>query len=280
MAPGPSPEIVPAARLMVESAVPVVPVARLPFALTETSVLGIIPARYESTRLPGKALLDLAGRPMIEHVYRRAAAARALDALIVATDDGRIAAAVDAFGGVACMTSPSHASGTDRLAEIASALPCGILVNIQGDEPLLDPAVIDAVVEPLQADRSIAMSTAARRVRDEAELASASMVKVVRDATGAALYFSRAAIPWGRDRPAVADARIHVGLYGYRRATLLALAGLPQGPLERAEALEQLRALEHGIRIQVVETDYESHEVNTPGDLERVRHRMLAGTHG
>ena len=131
---------------MLEFTVPAVPVTRLPFALTESSVLGIIPARYQSTRLPGKALVDIAGRPMIEHVYRRAAAARSLDAVVVATDDDRIARAVDAFGGVACMTSPSHASGTDRLAEVAAAVPCGLIVNVQGDEPLLDPAVIDAAV--------------------------------------------------------------------------------------------------------------------------------------
>lgn len=266
--------------MMVEFVVPVVPVTRLPFALTETSVLGIIPARFQSTRLPGKALLDIAGRSMIEHVYRRASAAESLDALLVATDDERIARAVAGFGGVTCMTSSSHASGTDRLGEVAAAVPCGLIVNIQGDEPLLDPSVIDAAVAPLRADPTIEMGTAARCLRDTAELGNPHMVKVVRDSQGFALYFSRAPIPYGRDGSSVPVARVHVGLYVYRRATLLRLARLTAGPLERAEALEQLRALENGIRIHVVDTDYESQEVNTAEDLERVRQHMLASTHG
>jgi 3-deoxy-manno-octulosonate cytidylyltransferase (CMP-KDO synthetase) len=248
--------------------------------LTEASVLGIIPARYQSSRLPGKALVDLAGRPMIEHVYRRAAAARSLDAVVVATDDDRIARAVDAFGGVACMTSPSHPSGTDRLAEIAAAVPCGLIVNVQGDEPLLDPAVIDAAVAPLKHDSSIEMGTAARRVRAEHELTNPNMVKVVCDAAGFALYFSRAPIPHGRDGSAAVSARIHVGLYVYRRDVLLRLAALEPSPLERAEALEQLRALEHGIRLAVVDTEFTSHEINTPEDLAHVRQLMLTSTHG
>ena len=265
---------------MLEFTVPVVPVTRLPFALTEASVLGIIPARFQSSRLPGKALVDLAGRPMIEHVYRRAAAARSLDAVVVATDDDRIADAVDRFGGVACMTSATHQSGTDRLAEVAAAVPCGLLVNIQGDEPLLDPGVIDTAVQPLVDDDSIAMGTAARRVRNEEELINPGTVKVVCDAAGFALYFSRAPIPHGRDTSALPLARVHVGLYVYRRATLLQLARLAPSPLERAEALEQLRALEHGIRIRVADTEFQSHEVNTPEDLAHVRQLMLTSTHG
>lgn len=262
---------------MVEFDVPAVPVTRLPFALTETSVLGIIPARYQSTRLPGKALLDIGGRPMIEHVYRRARAAKMLDAVLVATDDERIADAVDSFGGVACMTSPTHASGTDRLAEIASAVPCALIVNVQGDEPFLDPAVIDAAVAPLVADPSIAMGTAARRLRDRDELGNPHMVKVVRESGGTALYFSRSAIPYAADGSAT-QARIHIGLYVYRRDTLLRLARLSPSPLERAESLEQLRALENGIRIHVVDTSYESFEINTPADLERARaHAATAG---
>jgi 3-deoxy-manno-octulosonate cytidylyltransferase (CMP-KDO synthetase) len=248
--------------------------------LTETSVLGIIPARFQSSRLPGKALVDLAGRPMIEHVYRRATAARSLDAVLVATDDERIAAAVDACGGVACLTDTAHASGTDRLAEVAAQVPCDLIVNIQGDEPLLDPGVVDAAVAPLKADPSIEMGTAARRLRGDHELISPNMVKVVCDSRGFALYFSRAPIPHGRDAPAVSLARIHIGLYVYRRGTLLRLARLAPSPLERAEALEQLRALEHGIRIAVVDTAFESHEVNTPEDLAHVRQLMLTSTHG
>ena len=208
---------------------------------------------------------------MIEHVYRRAARAARIDAILIATDDERIAAAADAFGAVAVMTAATHSSGTDRLAEIASSVPCDLLVNVQGDEPLLDPAVIDAVVEPMLRDRSIEMATAARRLRHPDELHNPGMVKVVCDVRGSALYFSRAPIPHGRDASAVDAARVHIGLYAYRRATLQRLAALPPGILERLEALEQLRALENGIRIHVVETAFTSAEVNTPEDLERVR---------
>jgi 3-deoxy-manno-octulosonate cytidylyltransferase (CMP-KDO synthetase) len=254
---------------VVESDVPAV--TRLPCALTETSVLVVIPARYQSTRLPGKALADIAGRPMIEHVYRRARAAASVDAVVVATDDERISDAVKAFGGIAVMTAATHATGTDRLAEVASTVPCDLIVNVQGDEPLLDPAVIDAAVAPLRRDPSIEIGTAARPLRDASELTNPNMVKVVCDRRGGALYFSRAPIPHGPDEPALTAARIHVGLYVFRRATLLRLAQLPPGRLERLEALEQLRALEHGIRIHVVDTTYESAEVNTTEDLERVR---------
>lgn len=250
--------------------VPAVPVTRGLFTLTESSVLAIIPARYQSTRLPGKALLDIAGRPMIEHVYRRAAAARSIDAVIVATDDERIAAAVERFGGAAQLTAPTHPSATDRVAEIAAALPCRIIVNLQGDEPLINPDVIDAVVQPMLADPSIALATAARPIRGD-EVRNPHVVKVVTDLDGFALYFSRAPIPFGRDRPAIGLTRAHIGLYVYRRDTLLRLAQLPPTPLEEAEALEQLRALEHGIRIKVVDTQYESLGVDTAEDLERVR---------
>jgi 3-deoxy-manno-octulosonate cytidylyltransferase (CMP-KDO synthetase) len=256
---------------VVEFAVPAVPVTRLPFALTETSVLAIIPARYQSTRLPGKALADIAGRPMIEHVYRRAASAKSVDAVVIATDDVRIASAAATFGAVAVMTLPEHPSGTDRLAEVAASVSCGLVINVQGDEPFLDPAVIDAVVEPMRRDPSIEMATAARRLREIDELHNPNMVKVVSDRRGYAMYFSRAPIPHGRDRSARDDARIHVGLYAYRRDTLLRLAHLPPTRLERLESLEQLRALEHGIRILVVDTHYSSAEVNTADDLERVR---------
>lgn len=269
---------------------PAVPVRRLPFTLTETSVLAIIPARYQSTRLPGKPLIDIAGRSMIEHVYRRASDARAVDHVLVATDDTRIAAAVDAFGGVAVMTDAAHPSGTDRLAEVAATLPCSVIVNVQGDEPLLDPDTIDAVVQPLLADPTIEMSTLSRAIGAE-ELASPHVVKVVSDRDGFALYFSRSPIPYDRDgalhREAAprggghenhrgaerenAVARGHVGVYAYRRATLLHLARLAPTPLETIERLEQLRALEHGIRIKVIETNTRPIGVDTPNDLEHIR---------
>lgn len=249
----------------------------LPFKLTESSVVAIIPARYHSTRLPAKALADIAGRPMIEHVYRRAAEARSVAGVIVATDDTRIAQAVTRFGGVAWMTRVDHPSGTDRLAEVARDLPCGVVINVQGDEPLLDPRLIDAVVAPLQADPGLDMATACRPAESPEEFASPHAVKVVRDAAGRALYFSRAPIPHPRDAAGgvPAEARVHIGLYGYRRAALLRLAGLAPSPLERTEALEQLRALAHGLAIQVVDTTYQSIGVDTPADLARVRDQLL-----
>jgi 3-deoxy-manno-octulosonate cytidylyltransferase (CMP-KDO synthetase) len=197
---------------MVEFAVPAVPVTRLPFALAETSVLAIIPARFQSSRLPGKALADIGGRPMIEHVYQRARRAASVDAVVIATDDDRIARAAESFGGVAVMTAATHRSGTDRLAEVAASVPCDLIVNVQGDEPLLDPSVIDAVVQPMRRDPSIAMGTAARPLRSAEELQNPHLVKVVCDRDGFALYFSRAPIPYSHDATAVTAARIHIGL--------------------------------------------------------------------
>lgn len=211
---------------------------------------------------------------MIEHVYRRATAARTVTAVMVATDDQRIAQAVERFGGVVCMTSADHPTATDRVAEVARQYPCSIVVNLQGDEPLLDPSVVDATVSLLQRDPTVDMGTAARPIANDAELANPNVVKVVTDRDGCALYFSRAAIPHGRDRSSVQLARAHIGLYVYRRETLLRLASLPPEPLEQIEALEQLRALAHGIRIKVADTAYESIGVDTAEDLERVRKLM------
>jgi 3-deoxy-manno-octulosonate cytidylyltransferase (CMP-KDO synthetase) len=246
--------------------------------LTESSVLAIIPARYQSTRFPGKPLADLLGRPMIAHVWQRASQARLVDALVVATDDERIAAAVLTAGGQALMTSPEHQTGTDRLAEVARTRPCRIVVNVQGDEPLIDPAVIDAVIAPMLGPNPPAMSTACRPVRDRDEFLSPHAVKVVRNAAGDALYFSRAPIPAARD-PFTAvptEARIHVGVYAYQRDVLLRLAGSPVAPLEAIEALEQLRALTAGDRIHVVETEYHSTGVDTPDDLACVRQLLMS----
>ncbi|MCC7125077.1 MAG: 3-deoxy-manno-octulosonate cytidylyltransferase [Acidobacteria bacterium] len=241
--------------------------------MTEPSVVAIIPARFHSTRLPAKILADIAGRPMIEHVYMRAAAARTVSAVIVATDDQRIERVVHGFGGHAAMTRADHLSGTDRLAEVAATLTCDIVVNVQGDEPLLDPSVIDAVVAPMLADPTLPMATACRPVRDIHEFTSPGAVKVVRDEGGRAMYFSRAPVPFPRDAQATVpdEARIHVGLYAYRRAALLALAALPPAAAERTESLEQLRALANGLAIQVVETTHQSFGVDTAADLERVR---------
>ena len=214
---------------------------------------------------------------MIEHVYRRAAAATTVSRVIVATDDRRIADAVAAFGGDAVMTSPSHQSGTDRLAEVAATLDCDLVVNVQGDEPLLAPETIDAAVAPFTSATASAdpatleMSTLRRRILDPAERQNPNVTKVVVDRDGFALYFSRAPIPFTRAGQPEATAWAHIGLYVYRRETLLRIAALPQSALERAEALEQLRALEHGIRIRAIETTHDTIGVDTREDLERVR---------
>jgi 3-deoxy-manno-octulosonate cytidylyltransferase (CMP-KDO synthetase) len=226
--------------------------------------------------LPGKALATIAGRPMIEHVYRRAAEARSIDRVIVATDDSRIAEAVRAFGGEARMTSPAHPSGTDRLAEVAASLTCDVIVNVQGDEPLIAPEMIDEAVAPFAADPALEMSTLRRRIDDEAERHNPHVTKVVVDERGFALYFSRAPIPFTRDGCPPATAWRHIGLYVYRRDTLLRLASLPPVAIERAEALEQLRALAHGIAILCVETTRDAIGVDTPSDLEHVRALVAA----
>jgi 3-deoxy-manno-octulosonate cytidylyltransferase (CMP-KDO synthetase) len=240
-------------------------------------IVAVIPARYASTRLPGKALADLDGRPMIEHVYRRASAAKTLSSVIVATDDLRIATRVHDFGGKVRLTKATHETGTDRLAEVAASLDCDVVVNVQGDEPLLDPRAIDEVVAPFS-DPSVQMTTLFRRIHEPSELNNPNITKVVVDRGGFALYFSRAPIPYVRDpRGGWPPLYRHIGLYAYRRSVLMVLASLEPTPLERAEALEQLRALEHGIRIKAVETKYESFGVDTPEDLEQVR-RLLATT--
>jgi len=250
-------------------------VERLPFTLTESSVLAVIPARFHSTRLPGKVLADIAGKPMIEHVYRRAAAASRVHAVLVATDDERIAQAVRSFGGAALMTRADHASGTDRIAEVVGQLPCRAVVNVQGDEPLIEPDTIDAAIAPILADTSVEMSTLSRPFQSLEEFKSPHVVKVVTDLQGNALYFSRSPIPHSRTDGLPAAARAHVGLYVYRRETLLKLAAAPAVPLELEESLEQLRALAHGIRIRVVDTRHVAAGVDTPEDLERVRQTML-----
>jgi 3-deoxy-manno-octulosonate cytidylyltransferase (CMP-KDO synthetase) len=208
---------------------------------------------------------------MIEHVYRRASEARTIASVIVATDDERIADAVRSFGGDVRMTSPAHQSGTDRLAEIANGLTSELIVNVQGDEPLIEPAMIDEAVAPFADDPALRMSTLRRRLTDPADFENRNVTKVVVDRDGYALYFSRAPIPYARPGNPAAPAWIHVGLYVYRRECLLTLAGLAPTALEQSEALEQLRALEHGIRIKAVETNFESVGVDTPSDLERVR---------
>ena len=221
---------------------------------------------------------------MVEHVYRRAASARGVDAVVVATDDERIRSAVEGFGGLVRMTEATHRTGTDRIAEVAGDLTCDIVVNVQGDLPLVEPEMIAEAVASLDRDPGAHMSTLRRRITDAAEYSNPHVVKVVVDRHDRALYFSRSPIPFFRgDGPAQAGRHVqglykHFGLYAYRRPFLLTLTALPQTPLEIAESLEQLRALEHGYGIATVETQYDSIEVDTPEDLDRVRRLMAVGT--
>ena len=242
-------------------------------------VAGIIPARWGSSRLPGKALAEIAGKPMIQHVYERAKCAASLSELLVATDSDEIARAVEGFGGRVERTQSDHATGTDRLAEVAARhAHFDVVVNVQGDEPLVSPDAIDAVAELLLARPDAVMSSAMTSLDDSAEADDPSVVKVVTSLDGFALYFSRAAIPsTGSAAAPQGRWRKHLGLYAYRRSFLLEFAKLPRTPLERVEALEQLRALEHGHRIAMVElAAHESISVDTPKDLERVRKLMEA----
>ena len=237
-------------------------------SIVPVKILGVIPARFASSRFPGKALATIAGKPMLQHVYERASQARYLSKLIVATDDERIQQAARSFGAEVRMTRADHASGTDRVAEVASSETAPVIVNIQGDEPLLDPEAIDAAALALLDNADIPMATLKKRIEDPREIADPSVVKVVADLAGNAIYFSRCPIPFQRDGGSTYYK--HIGLYVYRREFLLAYSGLPVGPLEQAERLEQLRALENGHRVRVVETEYESWGVDTPADLERV----------
>jgi len=235
-------------------------------------ILGVIPARFGSSRFPGKVLAHIASKSMLQHVYERACQSRYITSTVIATDDERIAAVARSFGAHTIFTRSDHLSGTDRVAEAVSAEDAGLAVNIQGDEPLIDPAAIDAAILPLVHDPEIAMSTLAKRIEDPREISDPNVVKVVRDRDGDAIYFSRLPIPYHREGAGGSAPGYfkHIGLYVYRRDFLLGYSALPVGPLERAERLEQLRALENGFRIRVVETEYESVGVDTPADLERV----------
>src|SRR3954468_4328569 len=237
-------------------------------------IIGIIPARYASTRFPGKPLHLIAGKPLIQHVVERCQQAKSLAEGIVATEDTRIFEVAQNFCQVE-MTEPNHPSGTDRIAEVVRRAKCDAAVNIQGDEPLIDPAVIDEVAKALQA---APMSTAATAIRSESELENPNVVKVVVNSAGRALYFSRRTIPYVRDAASRSIAEQlaafpflkHLGIYGYRWETLLELVRFPVSALEQAEKLEQLRALEHGIDIAVVRVEYDSVGVDRPEDAERV----------
>jgi 3-deoxy-manno-octulosonate cytidylyltransferase (CMP-KDO synthetase) len=249
-------------------------------------ITAIIPARYGSTRFEGKALADIMGKPMIQHVYERTLRASLVSDVIVATDDERIAASIRAVGGRVEMTSTGHETGTDRLAEVAARIDSDIIVNVQGDEPLIDPETIDEAIEPLLQDPGVLMATLKARIKTLHDFLSPNVVKVVTDWEGNALYFSRSPLPNFRDKwNDLKDDKFvsgkllcykHVGLYVYRREFLLQYAQMSPTYLELAEKLEQLRVLENGYRIRVVETAHESIGVDTPADLQLVLDRLKA----
>lgn len=238
-----------------------------------TDTLVVIPARYGSSRLPGKALLEISGRPMVQWVYDAARRVAIVDRVVVATDDERIVAAVERFGGKAVMTDPNHPSGTDRVAEAARLVGAGIVVNLQGDEPLIDPRVVGAAIDPLIKDSLLDMASLCTRIRDARDWRDPNVVKVVCAENGDALYFSRAPIPYPREDtdPGALPLFKHLGLYVYRYEFLQHLTSLPPSPLEQVERLEQLRVLEAGFRIRMVETAEDSIGVDTQSDLDRVR---------
>lgn len=239
-------------------------------------VLGVIPARYAAQRFPGKPLALIAGKPLVQRVYERARLARRLDAVVVATDDERIANAVRGFGGDVVMTSPECPSGTDRAAEVARQRRCDLIVNIQGDEPLMRPEMIDALVTGIEEDTGCVMATLARRIEDAESLANPNVVKVVFAHNGRALYFSRHAIPFQRDAQGGAGHFKHLGIYAYRREFLLQFVTMPPSGLERTEKLEQLRVLENGYAIQVLVTPHDSLGVDAPEDVARVEAALRA----
>ncbi len=239
-------------------------------------ITAIIPARYNSTRFPGKPLKEIAGKSMIEHVYSRVSKAKSLEQVIVATDDLRIYEEVEDFGGKVVMTDSDHRSGTDRIAEVAAGLDSDLIINVQGDEPLLKPEMIEEAVEPFFHDDKLKMSTLKTEIDSPEEMLSPNVVKVVTDLAGYALYFSRSPLPYLKQGNICSYK--HIGLYVYNRDFLLEFSRLAPTPLEKAESLEQLRALENGYRIKVVETDYMSIGVDTPEDVAEVARIIAAET--
>ena len=235
-------------------------------------VVVVIPARYGSTRLPGKPLVQLAGKPMIQRVYERAKLAGSVNQVIVATDDARIVEAVEKFGGEARMTRSDHRTGTERVAEVAAHVEGDVFVNVQGDEPLLDPQAIDTAVGALLEEPAASISTVATAIKTPADIMDPNVVKTVLDFDGNALYFSRAPIPWVRDTGTKIQVRHwkHLGLYVFQRDALLEYPTLPQGELERIEQLEQLRWMENGWKIRVAEVEHDAVSVDVPADVARV----------
>lgn len=240
--------------------------------MNPAAVIIVIPARYGSTRLPGKPLVALAGKPMIERVYERASQSKLAKRVIVATDDDRIMKAVQSFGGEALMTRSTHRTGTERVAEVASHTDGEVFVNVQGDEPLLDPASVDTAINALLEEPAASLSTVATLIKTPADIMDPNVVKTILDFDDNALYFSRAPIPWVRDSASKIQVRHlkHLGLYAFQRSALLEYPTLPQGTLEKIEQLEQLRWLENGWKMRVAEVEHDAVSVDVPADVERV----------
>ena len=246
--------------------------------MASEKVVVVIPARYASTRLPGKPLVSLAGKPMIQRVYEQAKLATRANRVVVATDDERIVKAVEGFGGEARMTRSDHRTGTERVAEVAAHEEGDVFVNVQGDEPLLDPAAVDTAVASLLEEPAAAIGTVATAIKIPGDIMDPNVVKIVLDFDGNALYFSRAPIPWVRDTASKIQVRHlkHLGLYVFQRDALLEYPTLPQGELERIEQLEQLRWLENGWKIRVAEVEHDAVSVDVPEDVARVEKLLKA----
>jgi 3-deoxy-manno-octulosonate cytidylyltransferase (CMP-KDO synthetase) len=246
--------------------------------MSSANVLIVIPARYGSSRLPGKPLVSLAGKPMVQRVYERAKSAKRADRVIVATDDDRIVSAVHGFGGEARITRSDHRTGTERVAEVAAHESGDVFVNVQGDEPLLDPAAVDTAIGALLDEPQASIATVATPIKTPGDIMDPNICKVVLDFDENALYFSRAPIPWVRDTGSRTLARPlkHLGLYAFRRDALLEYPTLPQGELERIEQLEQLRWLENGWKIRVAEVEHDAISVDVPEDIARVEKLLAA----
>ncbi|GIO41960.1 3-deoxy-manno-octulosonate cytidylyltransferase [Paenibacillus apis] len=232
-------------------------------------VIAIIPARYASTRLPGKPLKQIQGIPMIEHVYKNVTRSQLIDEVWVATDDERISLVVSSFGGRCIMTSSEHQTGTDRLAEAIKSLAADLVINVQGDEPLIQGTMLDDLVRPFLENPALEMATFKSKIENDEDVLNPNIVKVITNDSGNAIYFSRSPIPYNRDNRSVNYYK-HIGVYAYKTSFLKKYVNMPQSPLELAESLEQLRALENGTIIRVIETDFELISVDTPEDLQKV----------
>jgi 3-deoxy-manno-octulosonate cytidylyltransferase (CMP-KDO synthetase) len=236
-------------------------------------VIGVIPARFHSSRFAGKVLADLGGKPVMQHVWESAKKSKLLEDLVIATDDERIIKTAEDFGARATYTSPDQPSGTDRLVEIINPIDVEIILNIQGDEPMVRPEMIDDLAGEMLENQEVQMATLARKIEDKKEINNPNVVKLVKDKDGFALYFSRSVIPYPRHETASVYYK-HLGLYAYKKDFLFEFTNLPKSHLERIEGLEQLRALENGYRIKVIETKFDTIGIDTPEDLEKARVAM------